>query len=203
MVKPSDPGPVDLSGGSVLLAPLRQDDHQFLYWLATANEIGYRWRFRGVIPGFETFLQQLHANVFAQFVVRDRAEGDRIGHVIAYAADLRNGHAFIANVTTPERVGSRVGADAQTVFVQYLFDLWPFRKLYVEVPEFTYLALASWIGDDILIVEGQLSSHTFYKGEYWDQYILAITREAWDERPRPGRATRMVSATGASVPGLP
>ena len=163
----------------IILAPIQPTDHQFLYWLANSEEISYRWRFRGVVIPFEVFVQQLHANVFAQFIVRSRSENEPIGHVVAYAADLRNEHVFIGNISAPSLIGSRLGTEAQIVFIDYLFALWNFRKIYVEVPEFTYTQIQKWIGDDLFTVEGRLGEHTFYKDRFWDQYMLAVYRTKW------------------------
>ena len=142
--------------------------------------LAYRWRYRGIIPSFEDFVRQLHGDILAQFVVRDSRTGQRIGHVVAYAADLRNRHVFIANVNDVDRVGTRIGTESQILFIDYLLSLWDFRKIYVEVPGFIYEPIAEHIGS-FFAVEGRLSQHCFYKGRYWDQIILAVTRDEWEE----------------------
>jgi RimJ/RimL family protein N-acetyltransferase len=187
-----DPGAVSLVGDTVALVPVRPDDYQYLYWLSSSEEISYRWRFRGQVLPYEAFVQQLNAGVFVQFVVRLRSDNSPAGHVLAYSADLRNGHIFVANIMSPDRIGQRLGTEAQLLFIDYLFDLWNFRKVYVEVPAFTFKQIQSWIGDDVFRVEGRLSDHTFYKGRYWDQYILASSREAWyDARSALPRRARI------------
>lgn len=185
-----DPGPVVMSDDRVFLAPMLPADHQFLYWLATVDDIAYRWRFHGVIPPFELFVQQLNANVFVQFVVRTKADNQPVGHVLGYAGDLRNGHVFVANITHPEMIGQGVGTEAQVLFINYLFDLWAFRKIYVEIPEFTYVGIRHWVGDDLFRIEGRMRAHSYYKNRYWDQYLLAAYRDDWalylQNRPQVG-----------------
>jgi len=161
--------------------------------MANTEEISYRWRFRGVVLPFDAFVQQLNGNVFAQFVVRSRVENERIGHVIAYAADLRNEHVFVGNISVPDRIKTHMGAEAQIVFINYLFALWNFRKIYVEVPEFTYAGIRKWVGDDLFVVEGRLREHTFYKGKFWDQYMLAAYRSNWADVTPTGPAGRTSS----------
>jgi RimJ/RimL family protein N-acetyltransferase len=178
-VEGSDPGPVSLIGSNVFLAPIQPSDHQFLYWLANCEEIAYRWRFRGVVLPFEAFVQQLNANVFAQFVVRTRGANEPVGHVVAYAPDLRNRHVYVGNISAPEKIGSHLGAEAQIILINYLFALWDFNKIYVEVPEFSFARLRSWVSDDFFVIEGCLREHTYYKNRLWDQYLLALYRSRW------------------------
>lgn len=177
-----DPGPISLAGSRICLAPVRPDDHQFLHWLANAEQIAYRWRYRSATPPFEVFVQHLNADVLAQFVVRDRQTNDRLGHVVAYAADLRNRTTFVANTVTPDVIGRQVGGEAQNVFLDFLFAAWDFRKIYVELPEFTFDRFESIVQDGGFEVEGRLRAHTYYKGRYWDQIILAVTNESWERR---------------------
>jgi RimJ/RimL family protein N-acetyltransferase len=176
-----DPGPLTWSTDRVTLAPVRPDDYAFLHWLATSDSIAYRWRYRGAPPVFESFVREVHADVFAQFVVRARADGERIGHVVAYAGDLRNRHVFVANVSAPHLRGHRTGAEAQRLFIGYLFSAFDFRKVYVEVPEFVWSGIEGKLRQDVFEVEGRLREHTFYKGRYWDQLLLAVYRERWFE----------------------
>jgi hypothetical protein len=73
-------GPVSLRTDRTQLAPVTPDAHGFLYWLMTA-QIGWRWRYRGSIPPYEIFVQQLHADVLAHFVVTTIEPFERIGYV--------------------------------------------------------------------------------------------------------------------------
>src|SRR4051794_39566117 len=187
-----NPGPVVLTAENIMLVPIQPSDHQFLYWLANSEEIAYRWRFRGVVLPFESFVQQLNQGVFAQFVVRTRRDNEPIGHVVAYSADLRNGHTYVGNITTPRTIGTRLGAEAQLTFIHYLFDLWNFQKIYVEVPEFTFAQIQTWIGDDFFTLEGRLRGHIYYKNRFWDQYILALYKSTWADRAtRTPRTSRL------------
>jgi RimJ/RimL family protein N-acetyltransferase len=171
--------PPPLTAHRVGLRAMDSDDLGFLYELATAQEVGFRWRFRGFIPSYETFVHSLTHDVLAQFLVVHPETGRRLGYVVAYRTDPRNGYTHIGIVMIPPLIGKGVGAEALILFVNYLFDTWNLRKIYAEIPEFNYGTVASGSGR-LFQEEAKLRDHIFYGGKYWDQYVVAIYREAWE-----------------------
>ncbi len=166
----------------VVLMPITPDDHRYLYWLATAGDNAIRWRYRLQLPPFELFVQQLHSDVLAQFVVLDRSNGERTGHVVAYSPDLRSGTTFVGCLVAPEKLGEGLGKAALDVFGDYLFQSWPFRKIYAEVPDFTFEHFekaehefgtrpsGQWT------YEGTLKEHLYVAGKYWDVHTVSRRR---------------------------
>nr|MDT0665497.1 hypothetical protein [Micromonospora sp. DSM 115978] len=53
--------------------------------------------------------------------------------------------------------------------------VWNYRKIYMECPEYNYGQLASGAGR-WFEVEGRLKDFNYYDGQYWDEYLLAISR---------------------------
>jgi RimJ/RimL family protein N-acetyltransferase len=103
-----------------------------------------------------------------------------IGLVTAYSADMRNQHASIAVLFSPEYAGSGWVVESLVLFIDYLFDVFPLRKLYFETLEFVYPSFAS--GEDrFFTIEGRLEAHEFHRGRYWDKLIGAIYRDGWPE----------------------
>ncbi len=170
-----------LSGDRVELTPIRPEHYEFLYWLASAGQNSARWRYRMQVPPFEIFVQQLHQDVLAQFVVLDRSSSEPIGHAVGYSADLRSGYCYVAAVVSPERVGSGVGKDAIDLLVDYLAMVWPLRKVYAEVPAFTFEHFAAIghtfqeRGSRAWDVEGSMREHIYCAGRYWDMHIVSVT----------------------------
>jgi len=181
------------TGRWIRLVPLQSHHHEFLYELATNEEFGYRWRFGGAVPTLEVFEQNLWANVLAQFTVVERRSGSLIGMVVAYNADLTQGHVYVGGVMTSGVQRTGLGIEAFHVFSRYLFGTWNLRKLYFDVPEYNVEFLASGIGN-ILKEEGRFRQHTYYGGRYWDRFVFALYRddiEVLGQRPmgrRRGRA---------------
>jgi len=177
-----------LVGRDLTLFPILPEDHAFLYYVATADSTCLRWRFRGVIPPFEAFVQGLHRDVLCQFVARSNRDATRIGHVVCYAADLRDRIAFVGLVMAPEAIGTRAGSEAGALFIEYLFRNWDFRKLYFEVPEYTLEGIQHEMMPFVRD-EGVLRQHAYSDGRYWDQHILAVYRDEWQESwPKHGDA---------------
>ncbi|WP_269724384.1 phosphopantetheine-binding protein [Pseudofrankia inefficax] len=185
------PGPASgpahpvLHSAQLALRPVSPEYVPFLYDLATREEVGWRWRFRGAIPDIETFQAGLRQGALSQFVVVVAPNGEPVGTVSCYNADLHRGIAFLAAAFVPEHVAGGVPMTAVGMFLRYLFQVWDLRKIYMEVPDFNYTQIASGAGK-YFEVEGHLREHSYYDGRYWDEYMLAIyRRHVVDPRPRP------------------
>lgn len=165
-----------LASGDYRLAPIQEQDLDFLYLLATHPETGYRWRYRGNPPPPQEFGADLWGQVLVQYVARVVGTGEPAGHVVAYGADLANGHASVGALFTPDHAGTGRAAEITAVFVRYLFHTFRLRKLYLEVPGFNWPQVESGAGRQFT-VEGVLRDHDFYAGRYWDKYVCAIYPE--------------------------
>ncbi|MFI9406998.1 GNAT family N-acetyltransferase [Nocardia sp. NPDC052316] len=155
------------------LDPLQPGDTEYLYALAVRPENCFRWRYRGVPPAPERFVEELWAQVVTQYVVRRVDDNRPAGHVVAYSADRHGSHAYVGAVFEPAYAGTGLAAEVITLFVRYLFHTFPFRKLYLEVPGFNWPQLSSGEGR-YFQVEGRLRDHVYYAGRYWDHYLCAI-----------------------------
>ncbi|CAO5244475.1 GNAT family N-acetyltransferase [Frankia sp. AgKG'84/4] len=179
-VRGSVPLTPPLSTEAFELALPGSPDLPFLYALATSTETGYRWRYHGRIPPMDKFEADLWQNVLAQFVVRRRADGEPVGQVVCYSPDINNGHASLGAVFTPRVSGSGQALQVVRRFLDYLFANWRFHKIYLEMPEHNYDTIRSGDGK-VFEVEGRLKRHLYHGGRYWDQLILAVTRERFQE----------------------
>jgi hypothetical protein len=70
------------------------------------------------------------------------------------------------------------------LFIDHVFTCWNFRKVYFETTEYNYPQFASGEGR-LFELEGRLRGHRFYGGRYWDELILATSRELWMEHGKP------------------
>jgi RimJ/RimL family protein N-acetyltransferase len=168
--------PTRLSDGRFTLRPVTADYINFLYELAISEEVGFRWRFRGAVPSQETFRAGLWQGVLAQFVVTITTSGEPVGVVVAYNAESTQGIAYLAAAFTPQHLLTGFPVGVVDLFVRYIFQVWNLRKLYMETPEFNYELIASGAGRRFDI-EGRLRDYSFYDGRFWDEYILAISRD--------------------------
>lgn len=172
-----------MDGPRVRLAPIRPEDHAFLYNLATSDETAYRWILRGAIPPFEQFIDQQAASFANGFTVWLRESGERIGQALIYNVDQRNGHLYVAVAVAPDGVGRGLGREALGVLIGYAFAVWSVRKVYAEVPGFTFSGVEANVTgapvQDLFAVEGRLRGHLYANGEYHDMYLIGFDRQHW------------------------
>jgi RimJ/RimL family protein N-acetyltransferase len=168
-----------------VFTPVTPNDYGFLFQIATSEANSPRWRYHGEVPGYEAFVQHLYAGVLAQFVVR-QPSGEPIGQVMAYAANLKNGHAAVGVVMADKAQRRGVGLRVLELFIGYLFDTWPFHGLYAEVPEFVFQPIADGsrtLTDRFPFEEvGRRPRYHYHKGRYWDDFILYLSRTNWEAR---------------------
>ncbi|WP_169811195.1 GNAT family N-acetyltransferase [Nocardia amamiensis] len=183
-VPPAPPDPLApvLESSVFRLDALQPVDTEYLYALAVRPENCFRWRYRGVPPAPERFVEELWAQVVTQYVVRRVDNNQPAGHVVAYSADRTISHAYVGAVFEPTYAGTGLAAEVITLFVRYLFRTFPFRKLYLEVPGFNWPQMSSGEGR-YFQVEGLLRDHVYYAGRYWDQYVCAVYADQSSEEP--------------------
>jgi RimJ/RimL family protein N-acetyltransferase len=167
--------PPTMRGLRVSLTPVLPRDTDFLYSLAISEETGFRWRYRGSAPSYETFQGVLWEGIAAQFLVRDQA-GVPVGHAIVYNADFNLGLAHIGIALVGPLLGTGVGVEATRLLLHHAFSTWTLRICYLELPEYNYAQFASGEGR-VFLVEGRLHDAEVYGGRYYDRLILAISRE--------------------------
>ncbi|CAO5191034.1 Acetyltransferase [Frankia sp. AiPs1] len=175
------PPPPRLAGRYLRLMPVLPSSTPFLYELAVTPDVGFRWRYRGSVPSYPQFEQELWQGVLTQFLIESVESGRPVGHAICYNPEFTLGFAYVGAAVAADYTGSGLAVEALDLFVRYIFDIWPFRKLYFEVPEFNYPQFsgadrANAVGGS-LELEGRLRRHDFYRGRYWDRLVLAAYRD--------------------------
>ncbi|MEX5707160.1 phosphopantetheine-binding protein [Parafrankia sp. FMc6] len=170
------PVPPERAGKYFRLVPVLPNMVPFLYELAVSPDVGFRWRYRGSVPNYVQFEQELWNGMLAQFVVESIESGEPVGNVICYNPDFALGVAYVGAAMLGRYAGSGIAVEPVRLFIRYLFAVWPFRKLYFELPEFNYRQFTSATGER-LRVEGRLVDHDYYGGRYWDRLILATYRD--------------------------
>ena len=170
-----------LSSARVLLRPPDSMDHQTLRQAELSEHLSRRWRFQGAIPSPEEYVAGLWRGTLCQFLVHRLPDSEIVGMVTAYGADFRNGHCKIAGAKFDPADRSSSFLEGGMLFLNYLFGMWDFHKLYLESPEYNMNQIASGIGK-LMTVEGRLRNHFVVGTERYDQILLSITRETWEAR---------------------
>jgi hypothetical protein len=178
-----------LSNGSVRLRALSLRDTEWLRDAETDEFLAFRWRLHGAHPNpFDA--EQIWVGALALFVVERASDASVMGILSAYQADQRNGHCRVAAARLEPGKSMDTGfMSAVAIFFDYLFGGWPFRKLYLETPEFNVPQFASVIDRGLMSVEARLREFVFLSGRYWDMLFLSVSRETWNlfRSSRPGQ----------------
>lgn len=103
-----------------------------------------------------------------------------LGLLSAYGADFRLGTCNIAGISRDSRSQVNRYFEGAVLFIEYLFRIWPFRKLYAEIPEYNLDSLRSML--TVWTQQGRLTEHDYLNGRYWDRYILSLTRSEWEAK---------------------
>ncbi len=168
-----------LRGRHVLLRPIEPADFGPLYSIELSPENIYRWRFRASTPSPEQYARSLFEGVLASFVVESTDSGSIVGVVTCYNADLKNGVAYLAALSAEVWRRRPAAIEGIELLIDYCFQNWQFRKLYLESPEYCQVEFAS-APERLLREEARLVDHEFFDGRYWDRLILALHRTDWE-----------------------
>jgi hypothetical protein len=144
-----------------------------LYAIAISDSVAYRWRFHGILPTYEGFVNSFNQEVLVQYGVVDRSSNVVSGLATAYGANLRNGYTYVASFVSEKLQRAGLGVEATIVFIHYLFSTFRLHKVYIEAPEFSLNQYGAAIDARFLVREGCLKDHVFMGGRFWDQYVLA------------------------------
>jgi hypothetical protein len=174
--------------GNIGLRPVTDIDVDWLFQLETHPSIIRRFRLGGTTPSPSAYREFLKSSVLSQYLVVNIQRDERVGLVYGYNADLETGRASMGMVSHPD-YDSDTARDffrGVFLFVNYLFQHFPLRKIYGHAAEFNFVQYANRVDRSIDLqkmfeIEAVLPDHTFYAGRWWDKYIAGLSRDAWIE----------------------
>ncbi|MGH9089936.1 MAG: GNAT family N-acetyltransferase [Acidimicrobiales bacterium] len=191
LLRPSAGTKTPFSSPLVTLRPPRPNlDTEFLFALATGEETGWRWRFRGRTPNRDEYMRVMWQGPQSQFIVIERCQRERIG-LLQSIRPSADGYIYITALTAPEYMGSGLMFEALGLFITYLFTNWDYHHVYAEVPEYSYDAFRSGVGE-LFEVRGHFEDHDFAMGRRWDMFIVGVARDMWMSKVAP----RFMAAAG-------
>lgn len=175
-----------LSGRISRLRPVLPDDLEFVYTTSVCEQNGFRWRYRGEFPDPVTFGRDHDKGTLIQLLVICLGSNERAGIVNLYAENLRDGWAYAGALAAPEFQHTGVVAEGAATLLDYAFNLWPLRKIYLETIEYNLSAFEAGLRR-VAVEEGRLRDHVFFGDRYWDVITSAIYRDDWRRYRRESR----------------
>lgn len=168
-------GPIT-SSRRVRLRSITPEDYDWLYKVAVGSPSSWRWRHRGSTPNPEGFVNSMWADALLLLLAERRSDGAPIGYLSATRADFRNGHCYMSAFSVDAFQRTLFAAEAGALFMTHLLSLFPFRKIYFEIPEFN----ADQMGHSLDLVgeiEGRLRDYEYFDGRHWDTLIVSVSRQ--------------------------
>lgn len=168
-----------ISARGVQLRPILESDYETLRAAEIAASMGGRWRFVGATPSPESYPRLLWNDVLAQFLVCTESPASVTGLVSAYSFEPDVGVVSVAAVTLGDEALSTITTFGTALFIDWLFDSHPIRKIRIETPEWNLCDLGGLTRHEVAVEEGRLRSERFRRGQYFDVVLFAVWREAW------------------------
>lgn len=173
------PGPAFIEGDRITLRPVERDDADFLQrgWTDPAIRVQF-----GV--GYPRNRAQIEARIEQAIEGGDSItlfaclDSEPIG--VVTAKDFDQIRPELACWVVPEHHGKGYGTEANSLFIDYLFETFEKRGLMARAyasnePSCTVLEKLGFTR------EGTLREHRFVEGEYVDAVLYGLLREEWVE----------------------
>ena len=172
-----------LEGRISRLRPVLPDDLEFVYTVSSCERNGFRWRYRGEFPDLTSFSRDHDRGTLLQLLVTSLHSNERAGIVNLYGENLRDGWAYLGALSAPEFQQSGIVVDGAATLMDYAFNLWPFRKIYVETIEYNLSEFETGLRR-VAVEEGRLKDHVFFGDRHWDVVTSAVYRDMWRDYRR-------------------
>lgn len=178
------PQGISIDGKQVVLRPLVGQDFQTLYQWRSDPEWLYLWSHPRRLVAYPEFVSSLEKSLRSEIdiwlLVVSKENNQPLGFIYSYDTSSWDGVTFICVFMSASVRGKGFGREAGALFVRYLMDYFPFRKIYADVFEFNAVS-QNFVRDYGFTQEGYFPKHRYYQGEYWGMYRLALYRDKWDE----------------------
>lgn len=154
-------------------------DYDEIYrWTADPRTSGL-WRYRGGTPPPDTVVRQLWDGVTAQYCVTRLGSQQPLGLVGLYNSNHVSQYCYLFALSAPEMVASGLVVRGVLQLVDYAFDRFRLRKIYVETLDLSLNSFRSAIAFGLLSEEGRLRNHEWNGSTYDDLVFLSIDRDQW------------------------
>ena len=164
-----------IDGRSVLLRLPQPNDAEDLESLLTTPSIHARWRLRSTSARPGTASASLNDSQLTKLIV-DVKGNEVAGFATLFNVDWSMGFGFLGIVVKERYQGSSIAGQGLVLFLEDVFDRWPLRKLYAEVPAYNAPTISS-ATRRLAKREAVIRNREEYGSRLWDVEIWAIYRE--------------------------
>ncbi len=183
-----------VQGRLVSLRPISREDYPQLFAWRSSFDTIHMLNFRRRLSSYEEFIRELEGmlpNVIIH-VVETRSAREPIGYVLAHSINPWDGWLAVGMYVEPSRRLTGLGAEAALLGMDFLFRIYPLRKIVTEVYDFAEPIQRMLISMGFEEV-GFLPDHFWYEDQSWGLHQMMLTRERW--RATRERFTDIIAVT--------
>ncbi len=172
-------------GDLVRLRPIGDDDLPTIHGLEqTGWHCGRPLPPPSALEADDEYAERLRVGALSQFLVDEHARRTTVGMVSLYDVNRVDRWGYLAAAKFNSLDTSMSLIHGAVLFIDFVFNRWDLRKLYMEVAGHVYDNDLSMV-PRLLDYEGVLSEHRYYQGRYEDCHVLSIRRESWHDHGAP------------------
>lgn len=178
--------PSPLRRGQLHLRPPWDAELELLRQMDTVV-LGPTWRLRSQAIGLDEYRDFLWNGSLCVYVLEAGERQELLAYFAAMNADPGAGHCevVVGRYHPQEMIKFGVGL---VMFLDHLFDNWPFEKIYFRMAEFNAAKLARVVSR-FLVIEGRLVDFVRTGQGHYDMVIASLSKDRWLNF-RSGDATR-------------
>lgn len=160
------------------LVAVTGEHYSFVYNLFLEDPSCFQWLFPFGIPERDAFIERVSQAVSNFQIVVEGKGGRPIG--IAYLHQWRpqDGVAYFHVSLAPTASNDDMQNKAMNSFVSAVFRTLNIRKLYMNIDEWRFYAIARSLSGKYEH-EGRLKDHSYYDGRLHDRLIVSVNRDRW------------------------
>lgn len=176
---------MNIKGNKIILRAIEEDDLPLLHKWANdpeTQDIMGNIHFPSSFEFQKNWYKGLQGDNLNQRFAIDTTEMGIIGLSSLIQIDWRNNHAWHGIVLGDKDIrGKGYGIDAVMATMRYAFDEMHLERLDGSIIEYNKVSYSFYCGKLGWKEEGIRRNYYYRKGRYWDQIIVGITRQDYQE----------------------
>lgn len=158
-------------------------DIDFLYSIFNGNDqylYSTNLRFN-TKQSFENWIRnQVCTDFHDFFLVKDKNKNNLIGYVHNYDFSLIDGHCKLTVYIDEKYRKTGIGGFVTIYFMNYLFLMYPLRKVYSTIYDYNFESLNSNLAAGF-VEEGRINNYRYHNGVYYAIHYLSMSRDRFND----------------------
>lgn len=176
---------MNIQGKKVLLRAIEETDLQLIHQWANDPEIWNLlggWHFPGSSDYTKSWFEGLKSDKQNQRLAIETPDLGLIGTANIIDIDWKNRNAFHGMMLGDKNIrGKGYGIDAVMTIMRYAFDELGLERLDGSIIEYNTISYSFYCDKLGWKEEGKRRNYYFRKGRFWDQIIVGITKEDYNQ----------------------